>query len=368
MICFALLAVLVLDNGGSLKFARQWQSPDEVGDAFLQDPADAAFDSKGRLYILDVVSRRVFVWSADGKFIKAWGKEGNGPGEFVFSRNSNGRVGRTGNGALSCFNDQLFVYDRRKGEVMVFDTQFKLVKTLPFRVQGTRLEVLWAIDKDRFLASESKLEGREFVNSVNLLGSDFKRLISLASSKDQSRKLKGAPPSPGASGPPGSDRGNRPDFTLTAFGPRMVTQHDSESGAIVVGYSDKPSFQVFDRKGKLKKTVTMSLQRREVSEADIKEFKAGQEDRPDRRRDVVFPKTKAFYDNIMPLKGGNFLVYSLSPTYHTLQGYLVDGKGSLTKPINHKLGEAGDLFSKQSQLVAVTTNDDGDYTVQGLTP
>lgn len=368
MICFALLAVLVLDSGTPLKLARQWQSPDEVGDAFLQDPADAAFDSKGRLYILDVVSRRVFVWSADGKFIKAWGKEGNGPGEFVFSRNSNGRVGRTGNGALSCLNDQLYVYDRRKGEVMVFDTQFNLLKTLPFRVQGTRLEILWAVDKDRFLASESKLEGRDFVNSVNLLGPDFKRLNSLASSKDQSRKLKGAPPPPGASGPPGSGRGNRPDFTLTAFGPRMVTQYDSEAGTIVVGYSDKPSFQVFERSGKLVKTVTMQLRRREVGDADIKEFKAGQEDRPGRRQDVVFPKTKAFYDGILPLKGGNYLVFSMSPTYHNLQGYLVDGKGTLTKTIYHKLGEAGDLFSKQSHLVAVTTNEDGDYTVQGLTP
>ncbi len=368
MLCFAMLAVMVLDSGAPMKITRQWQSPDEVGDAFLQDPADAAFDSKGGLYVLDVVSRRIFVWSPEGKFVKAWGKEGNGPGEFVFSRNSNGRVGRTGNGALSCLNDQIFVYDRRKAEVMIFDTQFKLLKTLPFRVQGSRLELLWAVAKDRFLVSESKLEGRDFVNGVNLLGPDFKPVSALANAKDLSRKLKGAPPPPGGGGPPGSGRGNRPDFALTAFGPRMSAQFDSTSGKIIVGYSDKPAFQVFDRSGKLQKTVTMSLPQKEVGEADIKEYKAGQDERQGRRPEVVFPKTKAYFDIVMPLRSGAFLVFSLSPTYRTIEGYLVDDKGKLIKPIRHKLGEAGNLFSKQGHLLAVQTNDDGDYIVQELLP
>jgi sugar lactone lactonase YvrE len=74
-------------------------------------PADVAFGNNGDIFVADGhVNNRVVKFSKDGRFIKAWGKKGTGPGEFsvphAIAIDSRGRV---------------FVADRGNKRLQIFD-------------------------------------------------------------------------------------------------------------------------------------------------------------------------------------------------------------------------------------------------------
>jgi hypothetical protein len=48
--------------------------------------AEVAFDSLGRLFVLDPTNHRVVIIDGDGRLIRTLGREGSGPGEFVVPR------------------------------------------------------------------------------------------------------------------------------------------------------------------------------------------------------------------------------------------------------------------------------------------
>ncbi len=51
--------------------------------AYVGKPAAFAVAPDGRLLISDLLSHRVLIFAADGRFLKTVGREGDGPGEFV---------------------------------------------------------------------------------------------------------------------------------------------------------------------------------------------------------------------------------------------------------------------------------------------
>ncbi|MBI5015715.1 MAG: 6-bladed beta-propeller [Deltaproteobacteria bacterium] len=69
----------VFDLDGKFKFlfGKQGNGPGE----FLK-PEAAKFNSKGMLYVVDLGNHRIQVFGKDGKFIKEWGKKGTAAGEF----------------------------------------------------------------------------------------------------------------------------------------------------------------------------------------------------------------------------------------------------------------------------------------------
>src|SRR6185437_13460390 len=78
-------------------------------------PADVAIAPNGDIFVADGhVNSRVVKFSKDGKFIKAWGKKGSGPGEFdvvhTLAFDSQGR---------------LFVGDRNNSRIQIFDQDGK---------------------------------------------------------------------------------------------------------------------------------------------------------------------------------------------------------------------------------------------------
>jgi sugar lactone lactonase YvrE len=46
-------------------------------------PTNLAVDQEGNLYVADTWNNRVEIFDADGQFIRAWGKHGDGPGHFA---------------------------------------------------------------------------------------------------------------------------------------------------------------------------------------------------------------------------------------------------------------------------------------------
>ena len=93
-------------NGTTGAFVRSFASG-----GGLQHPEGLAFGPNGDLFVTDGhVNSRVVKYTKDGKFIKAWGKKGNGPGEFnlphAVAIDSRGRV---------------FVADRSNNRIQIFD-------------------------------------------------------------------------------------------------------------------------------------------------------------------------------------------------------------------------------------------------------
>src|SRR5205814_1266525 len=87
--------------------------PGETPDTFKQ-PSDVAFAKNGDIFVDDGhggnSNARIVKFSKDGKYIKAWGKKGTGPGEFgelhAIALDSSGRV---------------FVGDRGNNRIQIFD-------------------------------------------------------------------------------------------------------------------------------------------------------------------------------------------------------------------------------------------------------
>jgi DNA-binding beta-propeller fold protein YncE len=100
--------------------------PGQAGDApdMFNTPSDVVVAPNGDIYVADghgilqdkPTNDRIVKLSKDGKFIKAWGKHGSGPGEFDVPHNL----------ALDSAG-RLYVADRSNSRVQVFDPDGKLL-------------------------------------------------------------------------------------------------------------------------------------------------------------------------------------------------------------------------------------------------
>jgi len=90
------------------------------GPGMLNSPSDVVVSPKGDIFVADghgeKTNDRIMKISKDGKFIKAWGKHGSGPGEFdvphTIALDSTGRV---------------FVGDRSNSRIQIFDADGKFL-------------------------------------------------------------------------------------------------------------------------------------------------------------------------------------------------------------------------------------------------
>src|SRR5216684_5705590 len=90
------------------------------GPDVFNGPTDVVVAPNGDIFISDghdpMSNGRVVKFSKDGKFIKAWGKHGSGPGEFItphsIAMDSRGRI---------------FVADRGNSRVQIFDQDGKFI-------------------------------------------------------------------------------------------------------------------------------------------------------------------------------------------------------------------------------------------------
>jgi hypothetical protein len=79
----------------SLPFALSWQA--SGGKVPLDGPRGVAADAHGNLYVADTLNHRIAVYDARGRFLRAWGSVGTGPGQFAANQ-SPGDVAVASNG------------------------------------------------------------------------------------------------------------------------------------------------------------------------------------------------------------------------------------------------------------------------------
>ncbi len=132
-------------------------------------PFDINQDVNGNIYLVDIQKARILAYNKEGKYLKAIGRRGKGPGEFT-SLNS-----------VAISKDTLFATNQGSHKISLFDcrdTSYTFIKELP----ANSLQFLKAYGKN-FLAykqsSDSKTQKAIF--SVTMFDRKFKEIKDLSS-------------------------------------------------------------------------------------------------------------------------------------------------------------------------------------------
>ena len=143
-------------------------------------PTGLAVDPEGNLYVADTLNNRIEIFDADGKFIRAFGKNGDGPGYFSRPKG----IAIDGDG-------HIWVADGMQDRVQVFNQEDQLLISfgghglLPGQFQGL---VNIAIDKDNRVFTSEIYPGRvQQFRYVNDAEAD-----QLRKEKEQQREKKAA--------------------------------------------------------------------------------------------------------------------------------------------------------------------------------
>ena len=107
-------------------------------------PTDVAFLPSGDVFISDGYgNRRVVHFNGQGRFVKAWGEEGTGPGQFALPH------------AIAIDSQRrLYVADRNNGRIQVFDTAGRLLAVwddliMPWGLAVTGDDEIWVCGSSR---------------------------------------------------------------------------------------------------------------------------------------------------------------------------------------------------------------------------
>jgi len=313
--------------------------PVEV-DAFMRLPMDLAVDGKGRVFVADAIAKCVFVWDADGSFVGTFGEEGGGPGEFTF-------MGRGGPQAyLSVVGDKVHVFDGGRQTISVFDQGLVYQSSTTYQSKG-RVEYFQVTPKGHYFVHHMVFQANPPVQRVEVFDEENASIALIKEIEDKTWK-------------PGGSRGG---FSIIGYAPATVVHYAPERGRVIVGDSNKPSFEVFDIEGALEKRVIFAMSRPEISDEDKAEFREVRWIKNNPNIHLDFPEEKAFYTHILP-HGDRFLVFSVSPFYCNIEGFIIDEEGNREGVLRDSLGENGFMRAIGGNYYAVRTDDYGDFVVE----
>ena len=109
-----------VQTGVSLEIVRAYDTDEDT--VLLGEPGALGLHQSGKLYSLDAQMHQVHVWTREGAYIGAFGREGEGPGELAL---------KSGIGNLLVYKDQVIVMDEQVSKFHYFHAEtFQFIKTI----------------------------------------------------------------------------------------------------------------------------------------------------------------------------------------------------------------------------------------------
>jgi len=350
MVCLALAALAMLPIEDNLKIVTEFQPVSADSDAFLERPSALAIDARGRILMLDVLAKTVFVWNADGSFAGNFGREGEGPGEFSFSSNA------ARQGFLFTYDERVYVHEVYDQRLHIFDQNHRFIKTQPFDPAVGRVRRI-GVNQEGKLALHLQDYNRTQPYSALLL------LDSVANDKvvatfmpyfhDGSYKMTQLP-------------SGRYFYEINAYTPEPFIYASPDQKWVLVGENSAPEFALYDSDGEIVKRIKLPLKRHAVNDADIEEYEQTPFMKLNVRRQVNYPDVMPFYDFIYPIGNQGFLVGLMSPAYGRVRATVVDRDGAEIRKLHLVCGENGRLFGSRGRLFLLKADDWGEYSLQEM--
>ncbi len=216
---------------GKIRLIPEITITDEAMNAkdFFAGASDVALDGKGDLYVCDGRANNIKKFSAQGKYLKTIGKQGQGPGDF------NNPIEMEISGA------RLYVRELYNQRISVLDSEGNFIRSVPFPIEiGTIWWRIAAIPGGRFIL-ERERANYDDPNApqecfIELYSLDLEPVKIIYQRKVRRNKYITEP-----------QRTNVP----IPFSPR-VHWDVTPDGEIVIGFSEKYEVEIYDPvKGKL---------------------------------------------------------------------------------------------------------------------
>ena len=315
---------------------------------YLQNPRGVSFDARGRFYILDLKANTVFVWDKFGGYLTNFGKKGEGPGEFVFESKNGAQ------GFISAFQDRIYIYDGAKNYLHEFDANYHFISSKKLVGHGGRTNYFSMTQARQILLWQQNPVKQEPTQELSLYDLEMNRIKTVYHAKDpifeakyQGKKLI--------------------EMTIHAYTPSVTMFCDPSSDEVIVGMTDVSEFAIYSSKGEKKETIRFKPQNNTLTQSDIDEFEMLPSIKQSRDLfKIVYPNQKPHYQAVVPIENDRFLVYSKTPFTNEVQGLLINRKGETLGKFHFLCGENGGLFASHGRLIAIQTDELGDFTIQEL--
>lgn len=218
----------------------------------------AVSDEAGRVYMSDNQKKQIHIFEPDGTYLKSLGKEGRGPGDFMFL------------GEISIHSERLYVVDTMQFRVNVFSTKtLELIdnynlnptnqKEFP-ELSGLQLNFSKVINDSTFLVNFSELRNLRNVEQVRY------RSYYLVNNKSEiiSDKVLKLPDTPFITS---EVQGRRIAANFTFLGKPLIDI--APSGAIFSAWSEEFLIERYNVEGELKETIHFPFERNSLSKKNI---------------------------------------------------------------------------------------------------
>lgn len=229
---------------------REIRSPEETQEGLLERPLHMLIAPSGDLYVADRGRRQVLAFSADGEFLRAFGRPGNGPGEF------------SALSLLEANQDRIAVYDPALGRTSLFKPSGELIDVvtlppnMPRGYSMTAVVQMHVLPSGRQLAIERSLQqGTHTQFSATMMTADSDTLWTI-----QTPSLRTSYETPAMEGFSAMIRpiefGSQPDIVF------------EQAVGTVISPGDRPVLEVYSHDGERARRIEIVMEPEPVSAKD----------------------------------------------------------------------------------------------------
>ena len=262
-----------------------FSAKDETGEVRIFKPGRFAVNAQGHVYIVDESDMSIKVLDAEGRYLRAIGRKGSGPGEF-------GQV----SDLVLLPNGRLLVTDFETRRTSFFSPEGEFLRSFQWKKFFGQVHL--AADSSYAVEETVTTEDtRElWVKTIDFVGEE---IIAFGKFKYPEFKM--------------LRQGNVTFGTSIPHSPRSVFIGDQERQLLYHCLNDKYLIEVYDGGGKLVRKVERPYQPPAITSEDVEEFLGRFKDRPDSPfarliKEMELPKVKTVTERMIVDSAGNLWV------------------------------------------------------------